>query len=77
MDKLTDRTWSVWEGSVKSITTLCPKCRFHRKIASQDRCYWGIAYKVLSKPALSYCQLIERPSPRERMLKLNRITLTL
>ena len=69
---LTNITSSRWDGSVKSFTELCSGCEFYRRINSEDRCYWGIAYKVMDRTKkLSYCQLIEKPSPRKEILNQN------
>lgn len=64
-DKLADIMSSIWDGKTKSFTIFCPECEFYRTTSIEDRCYWGVAYKVLDKTKiLSYCQLTNKPSPR-------------
>ncbi|MEK6907621.1 MAG: hypothetical protein AABW45_03780 [Nanoarchaeota archaeon] len=61
---------SRWDGSVKHFTELCNNCEFYRKIKGEDRCYWGIAYKLMGREnTLSYCQLINKQSPRKEALR--------
>ena len=70
-NNLVNATNSVWDGSAKSFTRLCPECDFYRKFDSEDRCYWGIAYKVLDRTkTLSYCQLENKPSPKREPINL-------
>ncbi|MEK7134870.1 MAG: hypothetical protein AAB735_00460 [Patescibacteria group bacterium] len=66
---LVNITSSRWDGKIKAFTELCLKCKFYREINGEDRCYWGVAYKVLDRiETLSYCQLIKKPSPRLEIL---------
>ena len=70
-NNLVNLTGSLWNESVKSFTKLCSECEFYRKFDSEDRCYWGVAYKVLDKTKiLSYCQLINKPSPRREPINI-------
>ncbi len=58
-----------FDGRIKSFTELCSNCKFYKKINGEDRCYWGVAYKVLDTIiTLSFCQLIKKPSPRLEIL---------
>jgi hypothetical protein len=60
---------SRFDGGIKSFTELCLTCKFYRKINGEDRCYWGVQYKVLDRiKTLSFCQLIKNPSPRLEIL---------
>ena len=69
LKNLTDITGSRWDRSFKSFTSLCSGCKFYRVIDNKDRCYWGMAFKVMDKTkVLPYCQLIKKPSPRLTML---------
>lgn len=69
-DNLMNATSSTdWDGSTKSFTELCMGCEFYKRVNNEDRCYWGIAYKVMDKSKiLSYCQLKSRLSPRKERL---------
>jgi hypothetical protein len=67
---LINATTSEWDGRSKSFTEQCGRCEFYRNINDEDRCYWGIAYKVLDRTkTLSYCQSINKPSPRKQRLR--------
>ncbi len=73
-NNLVNATNSVWDGSAKSFTKLCSGCGVYRMINAEDRCYWGVAYKIMDRTKiLPYCQLIGKPSPRREILtsKLN------
>ena len=66
---LTDVAANRWDGRFKSFTSLCSGCKFYRVIDKEDRCYWGVAFRVMDKiKVLPYCQLIKKPSPRLAML---------
>ena len=61
---------SKYDGKLKHLTENCPSCRFDVTIDNQERCYWGVAWKVLvptERPR--ECQFYDQPSPREESHK--------
>jgi len=38
---------SKWQGTTKNLTKNCLDCKDYKKIKNEQRCYWGVVYKVL------------------------------
>lgn len=58
------------DGKEKYLTINCPNCEWHALVNTEERCYWGVFWKLLvTRTNLRKCEFYNKQSPHERKIE--------